>query len=106
MVCFVLTFGRDGIFPLRKARQLDHIVYCRLWHEIPLWDVMPLSAETHRIVTKLRDQGLRPLVTLAMRVIAVLWLLLDAMIGAALLGKFWLVLNIAHAIGLFALRVI
>jgi hypothetical protein len=84
-VCFFLTWGRDAAFPLAKAQQLDHIGYRSLYREIPLFDVIPLSIASHRLVTKLRDDGLRFPVTFYLRFAGFCWLSLDFIIVSAVL---------------------
>jgi hypothetical protein len=76
-LCFALTWGRDAVFPFARARQLDHLHYRSLGHEIPLIDVMPLSVLSHRIVTNLRDSGMRGPTNLVLRLAGLTWLALD-----------------------------
>jgi hypothetical protein len=83
-ICFLLTWGRDAAFPLWKAQQLDHIGYRFLYREIPLVDVIPLSIVSHKLVTKLRDEGYRFPVNLYLRCAGVCWLSLDFLILSAI----------------------
>ena len=74
------------MYPLAKARQLDHLHYRSLGREIPLIDVIPLSVGTHRLVTKLRDCGFRKLTNLILHLAGLGWLLADLGIGLLLTG--------------------
>ena len=74
---FLLTWGRDAIFPFARARQLDHLHYRSLGREVPLIDVVPLSVGTHQLVTRLRDVGFRFPVNMALRIAGLTWLCID-----------------------------
>lgn len=74
---FLLTWGRDAIFPFAPARQLDHLHYRSLGREMPLFDVVPLSVASHQLVTRLRDVGFRTPVNLALRLAGLVWLSID-----------------------------
>lgn len=68
------TFGRDAIMPWLRANQVDHMSYRRgFGRERPWFELIPLHERTHRMVTALRDAGLRGPTNFALRVIYGLW---------------------------------
>jgi hypothetical protein len=87
-ICFALTFGRDALCPLLRARQLDHLTYERLGREIPLFDVLPLSGGTHRLITALRDRFGRERITMILRAIGLVWMTLDVALFLGITGFF------------------
>lgn len=84
-----LSFGRDCIFPWRRAQVVDHLVYDRLGRELPLLDVVPLSKTTHDFVTAARDGIGRGSVNLILRLAY----------GAWLFGDYELCATLAHVAG-------
>lgn len=57
-----LLLGRDVIFPLLKAHEVEHLSYRRInfkqcrGYEIPFLDLLPMNRFTHRkIVTPVKD---------------------------------------------------
>lgn len=57
-----LLFGRDVIFPLLKAHDIEHLSYQRVnfnqckGYEIPFLDLLPLSRFMHReVITPVKD---------------------------------------------------
>ena len=91
---FALTLGRDVVVPLLRAEQLDHLSYRRLGHEIPIWDVVPVSRGTHRLVTLLRRGGLKGPVNAVLRLSFVGWYTIAAYVGLLTLEA----LRVVHGI--------
>ena len=57
-----LLFGRDVIFPLLQAHDVEHLSYRRIdfkhcrGYEIPFLDLLPMNRFTHRqVITPLKD---------------------------------------------------
>jgi len=74
---FALSFGRDCVCPLLRAREVDHLHYRNLGSEIPWIDVVPLHPRTHALVTVLRRGGLRGPVNLVLRLAYGAWIAAD-----------------------------
>lgn len=61
-VALNLLFGRDVIFPLLKAHDVEHLSYKRIdfrqcrGYELPFLDLLPLNRVTHRqFITPIKD---------------------------------------------------
>lgn len=67
------TFGRDVVFPFLRASQVDHIGYRHFGKERIWLDVVPLHPATHRLVTILRDAGLREPVDAVLHLACAAW---------------------------------
>jgi len=81
-----LSWGRDCIFPLLPAQQVDHLHYKNLGRELPFIDVVPLHARTHTIVTELRRLGLRLPVNMFLRIAYGFWIIANAYVAATILA--------------------
>ncbi len=68
------TLGRDLLMPALRASQIDHIGYRRLGRERIWLDVVPLHPATHKLVTALRDAGLRGPVNAMLRLACAGWI--------------------------------
>ena len=88
MRVFASTLGRDVVFPFLRASQVDHIGYKRLGKERIWLDVVPLHPVTHRLVTMLRDVGLRGPVNALLHLACSAWLAAYAALGVLLLAWF------------------
>ncbi len=74
MLTMGLSFGRDCVFPILPATQVDHLHYAHLGRELPWLDVVPLHAGTHEVVTALRSMGLKPIVNPILRLCYAVWI--------------------------------
>lgn len=69
------TLGRDVLLPWLRANHVDHLRYRRMGNELPIFDAVPLSRATHRVVTILRDAGLRSVTNVVLRCAHLTWFL-------------------------------
>lgn len=94
------TLGRDLLFPLLRATQVDHIGYQRFGRE-RLWiDVVPLHPATHRLVTMSRDVGLRGPINSLLRAASVVWIV--GYICLAVIVVIWVTGHDGAVLGLFS----
>lgn len=49
-LCMAPLLGRDCVCPILQAKDVHHLHYRNLGHELPIRDVVPLHRVTHRLV--------------------------------------------------------
>jgi hypothetical protein len=83
-IVLATTLGRDAVIPFLRASQVDHLRYRPFGTERIWFDLVPLHPLTHRVVTALRDAGLRPIVNVVLRTAYGAWFVTYACLVAFL----------------------
>lgn len=76
-----LTFGRDAVFPWKRATECHHLRYGRSFkRELPIFDIIPLSHGTHEVADFLRKKPIiGPIANLFFRLCFLTWVLLESL---------------------------